>query len=191
MSIATQRGDGGETSLIGGEQVSKGGLRIEAIGVVDELGAQLAFLRAICPNTDIKDIITDAQRRLFAIGESLATGREGNHQRPLLNPVIVDALTNHVHRLESIDGLLIDWALPGDVVTAAACEVARTVCRRAERALVRLRDAEEPVDPLALAYLNRLADVLWLSGRLLEREANVDTRLRQTSGGNSPWSRAW
>jgi cob(I)alamin adenosyltransferase len=190
MSIATMRGDHGETGLIGGRRVSKACARIDAIGEVDELGTQLAFARAICPQADLRALILDVQRQLFAIGETLATD-PASGSAPAFDRGLVDALSNHVHRLEAVDGILLDWAIPGEDVAAAAFEMARAACRRAERSLVRLKDSSEPVDPTALAYLNRLADLLWLIGRLLERDSGAETRLRRTENGKPSWSRAW
>jgi cob(I)alamin adenosyltransferase len=191
VSIATMRGDGGETSLVGGQRVSKGSPRMEAVGTIDELGAQLAFARAICPHPETRGLIKHVQRQLFALAESVATAPDAGNPPSSLDRGLADGLTDQVHRLESIDGLLLDWALPGDDVPAAACEMARATCRRAERAAVRLRNAGEPIDPTVLAYLNRLGDVLWLIGRFLEHESNVDARLRRDGNAGSRWSRAW
>jgi cob(I)alamin adenosyltransferase len=191
MSIATTRGDEGQTSLVGGRRVSKASLRIDAIGAIDELGTHLAFARAICPHPDTRGFIKEVQRQLFAIAEILATEPEATDPPPSLDRGLVDALTERVHRLESIDGLMLDWALPGENVPAAACEMARTTCRRAERSLVRLQETGELVEPTTLAYLNRLADVLWLISRFLEHESRADARLRPREDGGPRWSRAW
>jgi cob(I)alamin adenosyltransferase len=191
MSIATMRGDGGHTSLIGGQRVSKGSGRIDAIGAIDELGTQLAFARAICPHVETRAVLKDVQQQLFAVAESLATAFGQPEAPPPLDRARVDALTERVHHLEAIDGLLLDWALPGEDVAAAACEIARATCRRAERCVARLQDAGESIDLTALAYLNRLADVLWLIGRFLEHESHTDARLRAQPDGGPRWSRAW
>lgn len=186
MSIATTHGDRGDTSLVGGRRISKGSLRIEAIGDVDELGAHLALARAMNPNAELRDVIKDVQRQLFAIGEMLAT--DGEPPRTL-DEGSVDRLTAVVHRLEAIDGIVADWVIAGDHVAAAACDLARASCRRAERSAVRLKDAGDRVDAVVLAYLNRLADVLWLMSRTLEHEAGIDARLRDADGPR--WSKAW
>ena len=99
MSIATMRGDGGQTSLIGGRRVSKGSGRIEAIGTIDELGAQLAFARAICPHPETGAFMRDVQRQLFAIAETLATEPASTDAPPSLDRTLVDALTARGHRL--------------------------------------------------------------------------------------------
>jgi cob(I)alamin adenosyltransferase len=102
---------------------------------------------------------------------------------------MVAALDADVARIEAVEGILGDWALPGGHTAAAAYDVARTVCRRAERHIVRLADAGELEDASVLAYMNRLSDLLWLLGRLLEVRAGVDSALRE--GGGPKWSRAW
>ena len=104
----------------------------------------------------------------------------------------MDALTDQVHQIESIEGVLSDWSISGEHVAAAAYDVARTICRRAERNVVRLVESGEAVDPNVLAYLNRLSDLLWLFGRKLEFDAGVSGSLRAAGGKPGPkWSRAW
>jgi cob(I)alamin adenosyltransferase len=102
---------------------------------------------------------------------------------------MVDRLTAEVHRLEAIEGVLGDWAIPGEDPCSAAFDVARTVCRRAERLVVRLIEEGFVIQPAALAYLNRLSDLLWLFGRLVECRLGLDAKLRTNSGPR--WSRAW
>jgi cob(I)alamin adenosyltransferase len=88
--------------------------------------------------------------------------------------------------------MLSDWSVPGDHVAAAAFNVARTVCRRAERGVVRLAESGEPVQPVIVAYLNRLSDLLWLVARKLEHDAGINSSLRaQTGRDGNRWSRAW
>jgi len=84
-----------------------------------------------------------------------------------------------------------DWSLPGAHTGSAAYEVARTVCRRAERNVVRFVEEGGEVQPEIVAYLNRLSDVIWLFGRLIEFNAGVDARLRDESKAGPKWSRAW
>lgn len=190
MSIATKRGDSGETGLVGGSRVSKADLRVEAYGTVDELNAALGLARSLCPDESIRTATERIQRTLFGVGGSLATPAESRKGKSVLTAADVDELTDQVHRIESIDGILADWSLPGAQVPSAAFEVARTVCRRAERCVVRLAESGEEVQPEVLAYLNRLSDLIWLFGRLLERNAGDDARLREADAGPR-WSRAW
>ena len=191
-SIATTRGDNGLTSLAGGIRVSKGSLRVEAYGTVDELNSTLGFARSICDDAEVVRLASDIQRELFKIGSALATPPESPKPQVPIDAEMVDRLTAEVHRLEAIEGILSDWSVPGAHSVAAAFDVARTVCRRAERCVVRLREAGEQIQPEAVPYLNRLSDVLWLIGRKLERDAGVSGSLRAETGktGNR-WSRAW
>ena len=191
-SISTLRGDTGETSLAGGVRVSKGSLRVETYGTIDELNASLGFARAMCEDAEIAAFTKNMQRELFLIGASLATPMESPKPQIVIDAALVDRLTGEVHRLEAIDGILADWAIPGDHLAAAAFEVARTICRRAERSLVRLQEAGAHVQPAILAYLNRLSDLLWLFSRKLEHDAGVNGSLRELTGtAGKPFSRAW
>src|SRR5262249_41153694 len=110
---------------------------------------------------------------------------------PEITDEMIAALDDHVKRIEAVPGVLGDWSLPGELPDASAIDVARTVCRRAERLAVGLSDSGALTDSNALVYLNRLSDVLWLFGRLIEARANVDSSLRGKGGGGARWSRAW
>jgi cob(I)alamin adenosyltransferase len=191
-SIATMRGDTGETSLAGGIRVSKSSIRVEAYAGTDELNAALGFARSICDDGEIAAFAKRVQRDLFKIGSALATPPESPKPPVPVEPALVDALTAEVHRLEAVEGLLRDWAVAGDHVAAASFNVARTICRRAERNVVRLQETGDAVQPTIVAYLNRLSDLLWLFARKLEFDAGINASLREQTGhtGNR-WSRAW
>ena len=191
MSIATKRGDGGQTGLAGGIRVSKSDLRVEAYGSVDELNTSLGFARSICKNAEIAGWTKEIQRTLFRVGSALATPPESRKSAPVISAEDVEALTRLVYSIEATEGILADWSLPGAHPESAAYEVARTVCRRAERCVVRLTENGGAVQPEALAYLNRLSDVLWLFGRLIELKAGLNARLRAEDSSGPKWSRAW
>ena len=191
MSIATKAGDTGRTGLIGGERVSKADLRVEAYGTIDELGATLGFARSICDDAEVRELTKEIQRELFAVSGGVANPQGAQKEPPYVTEAMVEALTAHVNRIEDMEGILSDWSLPGEHAAAAAYDVARTVCRRAERCVVRLVEVGEEVAPQAVAYLNRLSDLLWLFGRLLELRAGVDARLRDDEHTGPRWSRAW
>jgi cob(I)alamin adenosyltransferase len=191
MSIATKRGDGGQTGLAGGIRVSKADLRVESYGTVDELNTFLGFARSICQNAEIKEWTETIQRTLFRLGSALATPPESKKTPPVISPEDVAMLTDLVHKIEAIEGLLSDWSLPGAHPESAAFEVARTVCRRAERNAVRFVENGGTIKPEIIAYLNRLSDVIWLFGRLIEFNAGVDARLRDETKIGPKWSRAW
>jgi cob(I)alamin adenosyltransferase len=191
-SIATKKGDGGTTSLTGGLRVSKSSLRVEAYGTVDETNSAMGFARSICDDPDLRERTKLIQRELFKVGSALATPPENRKGEPPMTPAMTDALTDQVHQLEAIKGMLSDWSIPGEHPAAAAFDFARTVCRRAERCVVRLIESGETVDANALPYLNRLSDLLWLFGRKLELDAGVSGSLRDANSKTGPrWSRAW
>jgi len=191
-SISTMRGDGGETSLAGGVRVSKGSARVETYGTIDELNSALGFARSICDDAEMAAFTKSIQQDLFRIGSSLATPPESPKPPVVIDASLVDRLTTEVHRIEAIEGMLADWSIPGEHRAAAAFDVARTICRRAERAVVRLLESGASLQPAILPYVNRLSDVLWLFGRKLEHDAGVNGSLRAVTGktGNR-WSRAW
>jgi len=191
MSIATKRGDGGQTGLAGGIRVSKADLRVEAYGTVDELNTVLGFARSICTNKEIRDWTEGIQRTLFRVGSALATPPESKKVPPSITAEDVEELTTLVHQIEATEGILSDWSLPGAHTESAAYEVARTVCRRAERNAVRLAASGVEVKPEILAYLNRLSDLIWLFGRRIEVNAGVDGGLRTREEAGPKWSRAW
>jgi cob(I)alamin adenosyltransferase len=191
MSIATKRGDGGQTGLAGGIRISKADLRVESYGSVDELNTVLGFARSICQNKEIAEWTETIQRTLFRVGSAIATPPESKKQPPIVTTEDIDMLTDLVHKIEATEGILSDWSLPGAHTQSAAYEMARTVCRRAERAAVRFVENGGVVQPTVLPYLNRLSDVIWLFGRLIEFNAGVESRLRPESKGGPKWSRAW
>ena len=191
MSIATQTGDDGSTALTGGQRVSKADLRVEAYGTVDELNATLGFARSLCADAEVRGWTETIQRTLFRVGAALSRAHPLSSQPPALTQADVDDLTTQVHAIEAIDGILSDWSLPGADRQSAAFEIARTVCRRAERCAVRLKQAGEHVPDEALVYLNRLSDLLWRFGRLIEHRAGIDARLRTDAQTGPDWSRAW
>ena len=191
MSIATKGGDRGQTALIGGRRVSKADLRVDAYGTIDELGAQMGFARSICDDKEVHDLTREIQRELFVISGSIANPEAVKKEPPDVTAEMVERLTAEVHRIEAMEGILSDWSLPGDHAAAAAYDVARTICRRAERSIVRLAEAGEDLSAETLRYINRLSDLLWLLGRLLEMRAGVDSSLRDEKHRGPNWSRAW
>ena len=189
MSIATKLGDGGHTSLPGGARISKADSRVDAYGTIDELISSIGFARALCPDAELAESAKSIQKELFKVGSALSGPRRDFKPEAEVDDGMVERLTAEVHRIEATDGMLADWSLPGEDAASAAFDLARTVCRRAERLAVRISTEEAPIAPNVLRYLNRLSDLLWLYGRLLELEKNVDSKLRTTAGPR--WSRAW
>ena len=191
-SISTKTGDGGQTSLAGGGRVSKASLRVESYGTVDELNSALGFARSISDDEEIARQTKLIQQELFKLGATLATPIANRKGQSPVTPEMVEALTDKVHQLETMEGILSDWAVSGEHPAGAAYDVARTICRRAERCIVRLIESGEAVEPNVLAYLNRLSDLLWLFSRKLEASAGASSSLRTMNAkGGSRWSKAW
>jgi cob(I)alamin adenosyltransferase len=191
-SIATTRGDAGQTGLAGGIRVSKSSVRVEAYGTIDELNSALGFARSICEDREMVELARSVQQDLFKIGSAMATPPQSPKPQVPIDPSMVERLTAEVHRIEAMDGILSDWSISGEHTPAAAFDMARTICRRAERAIVRLVESGETVQPAILAYVNRLSDLLWLFGRKLERDAGVSGSLRAGTGkAGNRFSRAW
>ena len=191
MSIATKTGDTGQTALIGGERVSKADFRVETYGTIDELGAALGFARSICHDGDVNELSKSIQRDLFLVAGSVANPNWQDAPNPYVKTEMIDRLSAEVTRIEKMEGILSDWSLTGDVSAAAAYDIARTMCRRAERCVVRMHESGENVDTNVITYLNRLSDLLWLIGRYIEMKEGVDSRLRDDDHSGQRWSRAW
>ena len=163
--IYTRTGDQGTTGLGDGRRVSKDSDRIESIGTTDELNSLIGVLIAQGTPTSIEKILTGIQHRLFDLGGELAV--------PGYRRLTEDAVTEMEKELDRLnEGLppLKEFILPGGSLPAATCHQARTVCRRAERRLLHLAGQEdEEVNPVALKYLNRLSDLLFVAARVLAR----------------------
>ena len=192
-SIATKSGDRGQTSLIGNVRVPKSDLRVETYGTLDELGAQMGFARSISSDAEVNDITKAIQKELFTVNAVIATVPDGTRTPPEVSSEMIDRLTAEVDRIEKLPGIVGDWTLPGEHAAAAAFDVARTVCRRAERILVRLMETDaRPQLVNVVAYVNRLSDLLWLLSRVLETRAGINSRLRdETEVAGNKFSKAW
>jgi cob(I)alamin adenosyltransferase len=191
VSISTKGGDEGQTNLPSGRRVSKAEQRVECYGTIDELVSQIGFARSICGDVEVKGWLAAIQRDLFKVGGAIGADVDWGNRAPEIGSQMIAVLDQHVQRVEATEGILKDWALPGQLPAAAALDVARTVCRRAERMAVKLSEDDVLANPPVLAYLNRLSDVLWLFSRLLEVRAKVDSSLRDKDNPAPPWSRAW
>ncbi|SMP46517.1 cob(I)yrinic acid a,c-diamide adenosyltransferase [Anoxynatronum buryatiense] len=168
MKIYTKTGDKGETSLYDGKRVKKDEIRVESYGTVDELNSCMGFARNFIEDAEVVQILFRIQRELFDVAGELATTDRN------LFPEKIDE--THVRFLEAtIDQYLekIDkmdaFIIPGSNTAAASLHVARTVCRRAERRILKL-SREEDVSEWLLKYVNRLSDTLYAMARYLETE---------------------
>jgi cob(I)alamin adenosyltransferase len=169
LKIYTRRGDAGQTDLFGGERVGKDALRVAAYGDVDELNASLGGAIAAGSDPDLAPVLARIQSTLFDLGASLATPDPAHRRKANVTGVAatdVEALEALIDRLEAGLAPLTTFILPGGTPAAAAFHVARTVCRRAERAVVHLASTPgESVEENALRYLNRLSDLLFVLAR--------------------------
>jgi cob(I)alamin adenosyltransferase len=187
VKIYTKTGDGGETGLFGGARVQKDDARVEAYGAVDELNAVLGTIRAsghegwaedawLHEMAEIERALAAAQARLFAVGAQLATppaaAASVRASLPPVEAAWIDELESQMDAWEEKLAPLRQFVLPGGTPLAAALHHARAVCRRAERRVVALH-RHEPVSPTVLAYLNRLADFLFVAARAANRSKGV------------------
>lgn len=174
MKIYTKTGDEGETSLYGQTRVSKADARVDAYGEVDELNACLGAARAAGVDADIAATIELMQKQLFALGARLADPSSKIADRvtkTVIAQADVEVLEQTIDRLEAELPPLRKFILPGGSVAGAQLQVARTVCRRAERRVVSLgRDA---VEPILVVYLNRVSDLLFVMARAVNGRAGV------------------
>lgn len=174
MSIATKTGDAGETSLMYGRRVPKTDARVDAYGCVDELNAALGLARATASHPFLSEQISAVQKELVTVMGELATGTE-DLERYLkdgfqeTSASMTDRLTSVVDELEGKMGQFKHWSVPGDTMASATLDLARTVCRRAERRVAGLMAADTTFNAEILRYLNRLSDLCWLLARFADR----------------------
>ena len=169
MKIYTRRGAAGQTDLFGGERVGKDALRVAAYGDVDELNATIGVAIAAGIDASLSASLARIQSTLFDLGASLATPDPAHRRKANIAGVDaadIDGLEALIDRLEAGLTPLATFILPGGTPSAAAFHVTRTVCRRAERAVVRLAGTPgESVEENATRYLNRLSDLLFVLAR--------------------------
>ena len=176
MKVYTKTGDKGQTSLVGGQRVSKCCQRLESYGTVDELNSHIGVLISYLNGKQDVDFLTKVQADLFVVGGYLATDnsqrevRQGN----IVSEEMVEAVENEIDRIQEILPSLKLFILPGGARPAAYAHVCRTVCRRAERNILKLIEEGMEVDELLIAYINRLSDYLFVLARKLNLDANVN-----------------
>lgn len=177
MKIYTKTGDLGMTSLVGGERVFKTDLRVEAYGTVDELMAFTALLsdgmRADERLADCVHLLDGINSRLMTVSALLAVGQGGEGKLPPLPEEAVAELEERIDAFTSKIPPITKFTIPGGCALVSQCHICRTVCRRAERAALRA-SANHPVDPAVLRYLNRLSDLFYTLGRLLNHRLGVE-----------------
>lgn len=174
MSIVTRQGDQGTTALMYGRRVSKSHPRVEAFGAVDELNAALGLARAAAGRGFLDENLHAIQQDLVTLMGELATAAEDLNRYkqdgyPLVTAGMTGRLDKLVAEIEAQNISFHGWATPGANPVAAALDVARTVCRRAERRVCHLQETGQLQNPEIIVFLNRLADLLWLFARKAER----------------------
>lgn len=178
MKIYTKKGDDGTTGLLYGGRVSKNDLRTEAYGATDEAVAAIGLARSLSPSpAELGALLLELQRQLFVVGAELATAPENARKlKPGVSKVTEDmvaALEAEIDRITSIAPLPNYFIVPGSTTVSAALDLARSVVRRAERAVVSLAGERMLGDDVVLRYLNRLSDLLFAAARWEENSRGV------------------
>jgi len=165
MSIATGKGDEGETSLFTGERISKSSLRVEVYGTSDEL---IVFIGNLRVNTTFFETeLIEIQKRLYRMNSYFAS--KSDKEKFLLTKDDVDFLDNLLNKLESEFGKIEGFVLPSESKGAALCDICRVVCRRLERRAVAFSKIDD-VDKNILKFINRLSDVFFMMARVIGKK---------------------
>jgi cob(I)alamin adenosyltransferase len=173
FKIYTKTGDKGQTSLIGGTRVPKFDIRIEAYGTVDELNSNIGLVRDQEIDLHSQTILIEIQDRLFTIGSLLAADPENNKMAlPKISEKDIELLELEIDKMNEHLPEMKNFVLPGGHSTISFCHIARCVCRRAERSVLKLNE-QSPVDELIYKYLNRLSDYLFVLSRKLTQDLKV------------------
>lgn len=172
--VYTKTGDKGETSLIGGTRLPKQHIRIEAYGTVDELNSFIGVVRDQGIDEHSKSILIEIQDRLFTLGSLLAADPEKNKMKlPQVKEEDIIFLEKEIDKMDEVLPEMKHFVLPGGHQAVSYCHVARCVCRRAERATLKLAENEK-VDEIIYKYLNRLSDYLFVLSRKLAHDLKVE-----------------
>jgi cob(I)alamin adenosyltransferase len=176
MSIITKTGDQGTSAMMYNRRVPKCHPRVEAYGTVDELNAALGLARATAEHDPVRDKLLAVQKDLVVVMAELATAPEDlpryiKDGYPLVASAMAAQLENWVDEIEAQNVSFHGWATPGSSLHSAALDIARTVCRRAERRVCALQEAAQLHNAEMIVYLNRLSDLLWLLARAADVQA--------------------
>ena len=179
MKIYTRKGDTGETSLLGGTRVSKAHLRIDAYGNVDELNSWIGLIRDQPLDSSVCRFLIGIQENLFTLGSILACDPSKENIRiPALTEKEITSLESAIDQMSEELPEMKSFILPGGHPSVSYCHIARCICRKAERGVVRLAE-QEKVDDIVIRYLNRLSDYLFI----LSRKVSHDLK-----AGETPWN---
>jgi cob(I)alamin adenosyltransferase len=189
MKLYTRTGDDGTTGLFGGDRVGKDDPRVEAYGTVDELNAALGLAAAACTGdrpgqVRLRELLAELQSRLFDLGADLATPQASRHRTKIvpIHAKDVSAVESWIDEIEEGNAEMRNFILPGGTESAARLHAARTVCRRAERRIIRVARSEA-INGELVKYLNRVGDLLFAMARRANADAGVeDIPWRPASG---------
>lgn len=174
MKIYTKTGDAGTTSLFGGKRVLKSDLRIDTYGTVDELNSYIGLVRDQPVNQNRIELLVEIQDRLFTIGSILATDPGNTKVKiPKIEERDILLLEAEIDKMDTLLPPMKFFVLPGGHESISFGHLARTVCRRAERLVIALNEAEN-IDPLVIKYLNRLSDYLFVLCRMMAHEMRIE-----------------
>ncbi len=174
MKIYTRTGDDGTTSLSGGKRISKTSARVEAYGSVDELIAWIGLLRSLPENNGRKELIIYIQDQLMKCAAHLSSEyRSGENSGLLPDPDCISVLEGEIDKMDEQLPELRNFILPGGNVLVSYCHIARCVCRRAERSVHKLNEAEESAE-IVNKFLNRLSDYLFVLSRKVALELDIE-----------------
>ena len=171
--VYTKTGDKGETSLVSGERVSKSSLRVESYGEIDELNSVIGMAISHTRDEVLKDFLKKIQNDLFIFGGDLATPKSFKGEIPRINEQMIERIEELIDKFHLEVGDLKEFILPSGVEGSPFLHLARTVCRRAERKVVKLSENEE-INQLGLNYLNRLSGLLFMMARVENKRAGYD-----------------
>lgn len=174
MKIYTRTGDDGNTSLSGGKRIPKHHIRVEAFGTVDELISWIGLLRDQPENNPYKEFLLFLQNQLMKCAAALARDNcETIDPKLLPGPDSIETIENEIDKLDAVLNPLRSLIIPGGNTVVSYCHIARCVCRRAERAVLRLNVAEE-IPLIIPVFLNRLADYLFILSRKISLDLDIE-----------------
>ncbi len=173
FKVYTKTGDKGTTALVGGKRVKKFDDRIEAYGTIDELLSYVGLLRDMIRNDEAKIKLIKIQSKLMTVSSVLATEDKIKQDNYKLEGADVELLEKEIDKMDEELPTLTKFIIPGGHIMVSHCHIARTICRRAERLVIRVA-SNEYVNPLAQQYLNRLSDYLFTLARYVSLKVNAE-----------------
>lgn len=177
--IYTRTGDQGQTSLVGGQRVAKTHPRLEAYGTIDELNSAIGLLETYLTDEADRTFVVGIQNRLFSVASMLATDTTQRNYKHVLTAADVEEMESAI---DAAGSNLPGWRgfiLPGGSRGAAVAHLCRTICRRAERRIYTLMESVE-VEPLLLAYINRLSDYFFVVAQKINHDAGTSEHIWKT-----------